>query len=1194
MRRRRRGLLKRTSCTCVEVFEARTLLTAIFDPGRSLLEVSLEGADDLKVTASTEGLVLLNGAPVDSGDGALLRAPQLRWLSIRGAAGRNTINVRQVLRTEFPNLQQIAIDGGGASDRIFGSSSGVNVQSRQRDIPNRLVGGGGNDLIHGGGANDVLIGGPGNDRIYGWFGHDFLAGGDGDDYLSGGPQNDRLFGQDGDDDLHGESGTDEIHGQAGNDIGGTGGNFPGDADPVTGFGIEYAYGGSGNDFFFGTAGEQRFFGGPGNDTLGTGDGDDSIYGEAGDDVLPGGRGADFIDGGAGDDLLIGGAGDDVLSAQQGFDILSGGDGSDQLDGGEDEDILIGASTDYDHFPSQWIPIQQVWQNGTHYRSRLTSLIDVNFAAPLRSGDAVRDDDFVDSMTGGAGRDWFLEATRECLGPEHLPAEDRLVDRVRTEGRNLLIPVSAEALKRGPGVMSLVPLEAITRTAVQSGPWSDPAVWDTGSVPGHGSAVRIPANLTVTVDGVFSDRADTVRLEGHLRFAEDRDTQLTVGTLVTLPDSILEIGTPESPIQSDVSATLLIADHGPIDRVADPKALGRGLLAMGRVVMRGTERTAFAALEGNATTGQTELRFVDGIPADWRVGDEIVIAGTSRNSGDEEIRTILDVQNDALIIDPIENWHAVPGTTRPTSTPLRIHVANLTRNVIVRSESTELDRRGHVMFMRHKDVDISYTGFYDLGRTDKKVPINDSLIDENGQLIPGTGTNQRARYSLHFHRSGVVDDGDPAGIHGSVVARSPGWGFVNHSSYVEFTANVSFDVDGAGFASESGDEIGSFRNNIAIRGRGSGLKSVNARHDLQDFGHQGDGFWLQGAGVIVEDNVAAGQKGHGLIVYTRGLVDFDRQDDAAREDAPTLFPTANLEFPEIAGGQEFVPVHDVPVRDFRRNVAYGSATGIAPTYVNFRPREDHDRPRHEVPGLIEDVTSWNNRVGFLGYYLVNSVVRNATVIGRITNPVAYGIKAHVGSENVTFENAHVEGFAWGMTAPRRGDVQILGGYLNNLENILISSIDQSPELDKPVAVQRHHVLVRDTEFGKLPARGLRGRTQKEVILTNWFQVSECTFRHVLLSESVVLDYGEFHNQRVWYALQSPDAVPFPEAHTALDPDWVGLTNEELQRHAGVTFGGAMTPAEAESTDRVFADLGLLFDQATREASRQPARISPADV
>lgn len=1130
--------------------------------------------------------VLHDGVPVTINGSTDLAG--LTSIAVIGSAGADVIDLSPLDPASLPAGIRISIAAGEGDDSVMGSAIADSISGGNgQDL---LIGGSGDDWIDGGEASDSLLGSGGRDTIFGAAGDDRINGnGSSGDVLSGGPGRDTLHGGTGNDYLAGGEDDDWLFGQAGSDrIDGGSEN-----DSIRGgSGKDFIEGGDGDDWLFGqgSAGDS-LFGGNGNDLIDGGGGGDFLYGDDGNDSLLGGHGNDRLVAGPGDDILVGGIGDDFLSGESGRDILSGGAGADQIDGGEDEDILIGASTTYDNRHFRWNAIQQTWLSGEHYRTRLESLISPDFATPLRSAETVYDDDFVDSMTGGGGRDWFLEATRECLGPEHLPAEDQLIDRVRTEGKNLSIPYSAESLNAGPGILDLVPHDAVSHTVVANGDWSDPAIWTSGTVPGAGGRIRIPAEFTVTVDRVFSERLDTVRLEGHLRFATDRDTQLAVGTVVTLPSAVFEMGTVADPIQGDATATLLIADHGAIDQTLDPKTIGRGLVAMGRVVMHGSPRTAFAALDGNATTGQTELRFIDGVPADWQIGDQVVIAGTSRSSDDDEMRTILDIQDEVLIIDPVENWHAVPGTTRPTREPLRIHVANLTRNAVIRSESTDLDRRGHVMFMHQKNVDIYYAGFYDLGRTDKKVPLNDAVMDEAGRLVPGTGTNQRARYALHFHRSGVVDDGNPATIHGSVVARSPGWGFVNHGSFVDFTQNVSFDVDGAGFASEAGNEIGSFRNNIAIRGRGSGLKSVNARHELQDFGHQGDGFWLQGAGVIVEDNVAAGQKGHGLIVYTRGLVEFDRQDDTSPLDAPVLFAASNLDFPEIASGQEFVPVHDVPTRDFRRNVAYGSGTGIAPTYINFRPREDHDRPRHDVRGLIEDVTAWNIRVGFLGYYLVNSVVRNATVIGSITNPVSYGIKAHVGSENVTFENSHVEGFAWGFTAPRRGDVQIDGGYFNNLENILVSSIDQSPELDKPVAVQRHHVLIRDVEFGRLPARGLKGRTQIEVILINWFQASECTFRHVLLSESVILDYGNFENQRVWSALQAPDAVPFTEHHVALDPAWVGLTNQQLQDQHGVVFGGAMTPENTTVSDSVFADLGLLFDQSAREASRQPARISP---
>ena len=154
---------------------------------------------------------------------------------------------------------------------------------------------------------------------------------------------------------------------------------------------------------------------------------------------------------------------------------------------------------------------------------------------------------------------------------------------------------------------------------------------------------------------------------------------------------------------------------------------------------------------------------------------------------------------------------------------QIHVANLNRNVLISSESTVVDRRGHVMFMHNRDVHIANAGFYKLGRTDKSKPINDSVVDANWQLKPGTGTNQRARYSVHFHRTGFVDDGNPSTISGSVVVDSPGWGFVNHSSYVDMTNNVAYDVHGAAFATEVGDEIGSFVDNIAIGSDGSGEK-----------------------------------------------------------------------------------------------------------------------------------------------------------------------------------------------------------------------------------------------------------------------------------------------------------------------------------------------------------------------------------
>lgn len=331
--------------TTVQELEDRVLLTQAFDfysPSRSLL-ITLDGDENATVEASDDGLVLVNGSVVTgiTPNGNALAAADLEYLSIRGGVDRNIIDARSVLRPVFPNLRFVIIHGGSGSDRILGSHSGANTMSRQLDIPNRLYGDGGNDVIHGGGARDALVGGTGNDQLFAWFGHDFLAGGSGDDYLSGGPQNDLLLGQDGDDNIHGETGDDTVNGGNGNDIGGTGKNNPGDADTIRGTGIDFLYGGPGNDHLFGFQGENLIFGGDGDDTLGGNEDSDTIYGGRGDDFLLGGDGNDRLNGENGNDQILGHSGDDVIWGGNGDDFLHGDTGEDTILGGMGSDMLYG-------------------------------------------------------------------------------------------------------------------------------------------------------------------------------------------------------------------------------------------------------------------------------------------------------------------------------------------------------------------------------------------------------------------------------------------------------------------------------------------------------------------------------------------------------------------------------------------------------------------------------------------------------------------------------------------------------------------------------------------------------------------------------------------------------------------------------------------------------------------------------------
>ncbi len=577
-----------------------------------------------------------------------------------------------------------------------------------------------------------------------------------------------------------------------------------------------------------------------------------------------------------------------------------------------------------------------------------------------------------------------------------------------------------------------------------------------------------------------------------------------------------------------------------------------------------------------------------MPTDWRIGDQLVLAGTNLNASEDEQLTLLGVDGDAVIVRPLAYYHSFPTTTQPLDRPLNIHLANLTRNAVIRSESTALDRRGHVMMMHMDDVEIDYAAFLDLGRTDKKERINDVLFDEQGHVIAGTGTNPRGRYALHFHRGGVVNDGHAATVHGSVVARSPGWGFTNHSSFVNFTDNVSYDLDGAGFVTEAGNEIGSFVGNLAIRGHGSGA-DYKSRMDIQDFGHSGDGFWIQGPGVTVANNAASGMTGNGIVLYTRALTEWELQDDNAPFDQGTLFLASNLEFPEVAKDANYAEVYDLPVRHFYDNEAYGSEIGINLDYFSYRPDVDFVRPRHAVQSIVENLTSWNSRTGLAVAYVSQTDIRNATVIGRIARPAGYGVKAHIKSVGVNFENLHVEGFLYGVTMPRRGVNSVVGGYFNNIDNITNMSIQQTLSDGTPVGFPTLENTIRDVTFGTLSPLVLKGVPQRNVVLTSYNVANKGSFENVFEPMSVILDFGSFHNQRAYFALQSPNAIVFPLIDPLLNLDWIGKTNQQLANEFGLAFGGAVAPDLFATSDQVFADIGPLTDRLVRLATSAAARI-----
>ena len=733
-------------------------------------------------------------------------------------------------------------------------------------------------------------------------------------------------------------------------------------------------------------------------------------------------------------------------------------------------------------------------------------------------------------------------------------------------------------------MGLVDPAAVTHAAVASGPWSAAATWADGALPTAGARVLVPAGLTVTVDAVFAAELKTLRVDGTLRFDPTTTTELRVDTLVSALGSRVEIGTPDSPVQPDATARIVFADLGEIDPAVDPRQLGRGAIFHGTTRIHGAAKTSFASLATPPRAGDTTLELA-AAPQGWQVGDRLVVAGTRADATGEETVTVTGIAGATVSFDqPLRYDHL------PPRADLAVHVANLTRNVVFSSENPSLSRRGHVMFMHNPDVQVAHAAFNDLGRTNKLEILDPPYFDEEGEFVEGTGRNATGRYSVHFHRTGIDGGMAPATVTGSVVAGNPGWGFVNHSSHVDFTDNVAYDVTGAAFNTEAGDEIGSFVGNLAIKMHGS-REEPQARQVHGDFGHAGDGFWLQGPGVRVENNIVSGATGSGLILYAEALF----QDGLGI----TTFAAANLPDPTAAEGAENVPVTLAPLAAFSGNTAYGSELGAQIYYHRtFIVIEEEQEPQAALqfqPSVMEDLQLWGNANGMRINYTVDTIFRNIEIIGPADGLGDTGFDALNFYNRGThrYENLQIEGYEVGFSVPRSGVVTVDGGRFDNLVDFMIT---------EPRQLGRRLLFTGDIAFGDLETGVVNGETIERMHFemdANQRPAADSANEHYFLDDQVLLDFGPYAGEQLYFFQQQADHVLFSEMPVQLTPDEpgpevgeeiIGLTNAEIQELLRLAVGGAIAPADAVEVERI---IGLLGSPATNLPPLDPNPLPTAD-
>jgi hypothetical protein len=723
------------------------------------------------------------------------------------------------------------------------------------------------------------------------------------------------------------------------------------------------------------------------------------------------------------------------------------------------------------------------------------------------------------------------------------------------------------------VRALVPDDAVTHRAT-GGDWTAAASWD-GDRPGDEARVLIPAETTVTLDDTVDAAVHTVRVDGTLRVDPAATTRLAVDTLVVTDGGRLELGTPDDPVGPDGSATVEFRDRGAIDEEWDPERISRGLIALGGATVRlaGAETTAFAETAVAPESGDQTLELASA-PTGWQAGDRLVLAGSHPDRNEDEELTVTGVSGTTVRLDrPLEHDHVPPREA------FSAYVLNRDRHVTLRSASDRTKRRGHVMFMTD-DVVLRHAAFAELGRTDKSRPFTDPV---NGVPPEDVPPNPQARYACHFHRTGTGVEAEPRQVVGCHVDGSPGWGYVNHGSYVRFAHNTAYRVFGAAFVAETGAEAGTFHHNFALRSHGSGnvpdgrqFKEDRAGA-IDDFGHGGYGFWFQGPDLTVTDNVAAGHRHHGFVYWNRAKPDREVPADALRSltgEVPNL-PVDRLDGqPDLArsGRVEdgMVPSSFVRLREFSGNTVFASGGGLDVSRHQFGYAHD----RVDAYSVIEDFTAfdvgahhsqWDHRRppndrgaqggtnGISVRYSANVVVRNPTLVAGRGDHRGVGINRNHAPSNVHVENPDVEGWFVGIRAPPRGTAPVEGGRLDNHVDVQVigGTTDRrwSP---------KQQVAVDDVYFGDGGRSDLFLSTALNDDLYGLFTPEG----HVRLDGTDLA-----------FAKQAPDVVPYPSKQdlpeTGDDPladladvapeRLVGKSNADLTEQYGLAVEGRVGPA-----------------------------------
>jgi len=486
-------------------------------------------------------------------------------------------------------------------------------------------------------------------------------------------------------------------------------------------------------------------------------------------------------------------------------------------------------------------------------------------------------------------------------------------------------------------------------------WSDAATWPDKKVPAKDAVVTIGRDMDVVLD-VIPPALHGLTINGKLSFADNKDLELTTEWIMVHGE--LEIGTEAKPHTHQATITLT-------DNVKDEDFGGmggndrsdRGIMLMGGTLnLHGTEKNSWTKLAKTAEAGSTSIEVLNA--ADWRAGEEIVLASTDFDPRQAERRTISAIRGNTITLDKKLDY---------------MHFGKITFDVDERGEVGMLTR--NIKLQASADAEQSFFGGHVMAMLGSKMYVDGVELNRMGQNM------HLARYPIHWHLVG--DGGQGQYIRNSAIHDSYNRCVTVHgTNFLHVENNVTYNTVGHCFFLEDGAEHGNqFVHNLAIQikchtskacaptnlaanGENMGSNPLNratyraasmsGKDTLLPSDNTVTAYWITNPDNVFIDNVAAGSDENG---FWWSLPEHPQGKFEGTEISKATWPrrTRMAEFRGNVAHSNF----DGFMLD--RNINRENVFGLAgPSHIaKENPADENSK---SVESLLADLTAYKNRNG----------------------------------------------------------------------------------------------------------------------------------------------------------------------------------------------------------------------------------------